>query len=237
MALRPVLRDQGLFSRLLVAAPKSLAGTRFHRPPGADSQQMLAAYNNHLARLLQHALPVDAERPGELRPRQVVLDAEAQGVLIGFGDAIEGQMGEGGYFHPVKGLAAKASDHAVRLASVMGLFENFNLVTIDKPLIARGIKLAQWYLDEALRLTEAEAYPVDLLNAEKVLAWVQASGATIFSLPCIYMRGPNAVRTKDAARKAISILVEHRCVERADGRHKLDGQMRTECYLVRNVEA
>lgn len=183
----PTLRDQGIFSRLLVAAPKSLAGTRFHRPHRPELKRDLAAFNKHLGALLSHPLPASADKRGELEPRLLGVAPDACDMLVQFSDSIERQMGPDGKLSPVKGLAGKASDHAVRLAAVVGLFENLAQPLLDRGLMARGIKLAQWYLDEALRLTEAEAFPPDLLNAEKTLEWLQAhkEGET-FSLPCLY---------------------------------------------------
>lgn len=230
----PVIRDQGLFSRMLVAAPKSLAGTRLHKVSDAAERTRLGAYGRHLAALLNHPLPVDPERRGELAPRALAMDADATALLFQFSDSIEIQLGAEGQLAPVKGLAAKVIDHAVRLAAVIGLFERIDLPSIDRALIARGIKLAQWYLGEALRLTEAEAFPPDLLNAEKVLQWLQAHrDGQPFSLPCVYQSGPNAVRTKDTARRAVSILLDHGWVEALAGRHRIQGKSRSECFRLR----
>ncbi len=234
----PVVRDQGLFSRLLVAAPKSLAGTRFHREPCPQSKRKVVAFNDHLAALFAHALPVSSEGRGELMPRDLPLTPQARALVFKFGDEIERQVGDGGPLCPVKGLAGKIIDHAVRIAAVIGLFDNLELAAIDHALMGRGITLAQWYLGEALRLTEAEAFPPDLLNAERLLDWLKANRrGEIFSLPCIYMGGPNAVRTKEVAKRAVSILLEHRQIEEMDGRNKVNGKMRAECFRLSSVEA
>ena len=58
-----------------------------------------------------------------------------------------------------------------------------------------------------------------------------------FSLPCLYTRGPNAVRTKDAAARAVAILLEHNWLEKLDGSHIVDGQRRRDCYRLRSLEA
>ena len=164
----------------------------------------------------------------------MTLNPDARALLFEFADTIEAQVGTDGQLYPVKGLAGKTPDHAVRLASVVGLFENLNLPSVDRDLMARGINLAQWYLGEALRLTEAEAFPPDLLNAEKVLEWLKANRpGELFSLPCIYAFGPNAVRTKDVAKRAVKILDEHGWVEPVTGRHEINGKMRSECYRLR----
>ena len=230
----PVLRDQGLFSRMLLAAPKSLAGTRMHRDPSSGAQQAVSAFNRQLADILAHPLPVHAEKPGELQPRELPLSDDARAMMFGFADDIERQVGEGGALAPVKGLAGKTIEHAARIAAVLGLFENLDLQSIDLALMARGIKLAQWYLGEALRLTEAEAVSPDLVNAERVLDWLKAGyQGSPFSLPCIYMGGPRPVRSKDTAAKVVAILLDHHWIEPVVGSHKIGGVLRRECYQLR----
>lgn len=232
----PVIRDQGLFSRMLVAAPKSLAGSRFHKAVSADERTRLAHFNRHLITLLEHPLPVDPERRGELRPRALPLDADAEAVMWEFYNSIEAQSGADGALAPVKGLAGKTTDHAVRLAAVIGLFENPALESINDALMRRGIKVAQWYLGEALRLTEAEAFPPDLVNAEKTLDWLKSKEAgDVFSLPCLYMKGPRPVRHKETAAKVISILLDHKQIEKVDGSHRVDGHSRRDCYRLRDA--
>lgn len=232
----PIIRDQGLFSRMLVAAPKSLAGTRFHKAPTPDDLDTMAMFNAHLRQLLEVPLPINPDKPGELMLRDVHVAAEAEKLLYAFYDDVEGQLGEGGPLVHLKGLAGKIIDHAVRLSAVLGLFENPALLSIDRPLMARGITLAGWYLGEALRLMDAEAQSPELINAEKVLAWLREHGrAPLFSLPCIYMKGPAAVRSKASAKAVISILLDHGQIERVSGSHVVDGARRSECYRVRKA--
>lgn len=230
----PVLRDQGLFSRLLIAAPKSLAGTRLHRDPSPEAQAAIRKFSRQLADILDHPLPTNLEKPGELTPRELPLTDDARAMMFGFADEIERQVGDGGALAPVKGLAGKMIEHAARIAAVLGLFENLNLQHIDKPLMARGIKLAQWYLGEALRLTEAEAFPPELVNAERALEWLRANyEGQPFSLPCLYMKGPRPVRHKESAAKVVSVLLDHHWIEKVEGPHRIDGTVRRECYRLR----
>lgn len=230
----PVLRDQGLFSRLLLAAPKSLAGTRLHREPSPGARQAVAAFNRQLASILDHPLPIDPEKPGELNPRELPMTPEASRMMFAFFDDIERQVGEGGALVPVKGMAGKTIEHAARIAAVLGLFEDLDLRQIDAPLMARGIELAQWYLGEALRLTEAEAVSPELVNAERVLEWLSVNYRdNPFSLPCIYMKGPRPVRTKESALAVVDVLIDHHWIEEAKGTHRIDGSVRRNCYRLR----
>jgi hypothetical protein len=230
----PVLRDQGLFSRLLLAAPKSLAGTRLHRDPSPEATRAIAAFNRQLAEVLDHPLPLHPDKPGELTPRDLPLTSDARTMMFGFADEIERQVGEGGALAPVKGLAGKTIEHAARIAAVLGLFEDLNLQEISRPLMARGIALAQWYLGEALRLTEAEAVSPELVNAERVLDWLKVNRKdSPFSLPCIYMNGPRPVRCKETANAVVRVLLDHHWIESVEGSHKIGGVLRRECFRLR----
>lgn len=231
----PVLRDQGLFSRLLVCAPKSLAGTRLYREPLPEHRRAMRRLSDHIGDLLDHPLPVGEDRPGELRPRPLPMSDEAVRLFHDFADQIELQLGPQGKLESVKGLASKTPEHAARIAAVLALAEDIKAGEVDIDLLKRGIKLAQWYLGEALRLADAEAFPPDLLNAERTLEWLRErpSDSPLFSLPCLYMKGPRPVRHKEAASKVVTILLDHKQIERVDGSHRIEGQLRRECYRLR----
>lgn len=229
----PVLRDQGLFSRLLVCAPKSLAGTRLYRETDPAHIRAVKAFSAHIGDLLEHPLPLNPDRPGELQPRSLALKADATALFHEFSDAIERQIGPGGPLESVKGLACKTPEHAGRIAAVLALGDDLKADAIDRPLMARGIKLAQWYLNEALRLMDAEAFPADLLNAERVLSWLQEREEQAFSLPCLYMKGPRCVRHKETAAKAVAVLLDHHQIEKVEGSVRIDGKVRRDCYRLR----
>lgn len=226
----PVLRDQGLFSRLLVCAPKSLAGTRLYRVPNHAHLKAMQALSRHIGDLLDHPLPLNPDSPGELQPRTIALTPEATALFHEFSDSIERQLGQGGKLEAVKGLASKTPEHAGRIAAVLALTESLEAIDVDRAMMGRGIKLAQWYLGEALRLMDAEAFPPDLLNAEKVLAWLKERDEPVFSLPCLYMKGPRCVRHKETAQRAVKVLVDHNQIEEAQGSHRIDGKLRRDCY-------
>jgi hypothetical protein len=233
----PVLRDQGLFSRLLVAAPKSLAGSRLWREPNADDVRSMRRLTERIGDILRHPLPVSADRPGELNPRPLEFEPNAARLFADFYNQIERQLGQGGKLESVRGLGSKTCEHAARIAAVLRLAADLNATTIDLDAMKRGVLLAQWYLGEALRLADAEAFPPDLLNAERVLEWLgdRVSVAPLFSLPCIYMKGPRPVRHKETAKRVVEVLLDHKQIEKVEGSHRIDGQTRRDCYRLRGA--
>lgn len=238
----PMLRDQGLFSRLLICAPKSLQGTRLHRESSADDLRAISAFNSHLAGLLRRR-PIHND-DGELDLRAVTMSAEAQALWRSFGDKLESQQGENGNLFPIRGMASKAPEYAARLAAVMGLAENTALVEIDLALMKRGVALAQWYVAEALRLALDECVPAETRSAEKLLRWlrsydgVRENGHLIFPMVDVYQLGPHCLRDADAAKRVIKVLVDHRHLEALDGPRRFAGKdgrmiMRQQVYRLR----
>ncbi|MFH2126547.1 MAG: hypothetical protein ABIK12_08515 [Pseudomonadota bacterium] len=94
--------------------------------------------------------------------------------------------------------------------------------------MAAGIRLAQFYIGEALRLHHAGATDPDLTEARKLLDWVHERGERLISLPGIYQRGPNSLRTKDKAKKLVRILENHGWLVEV-GPTKVGGVQRREC--------
>jgi hypothetical protein len=73
-----------------------------------------------------------------------------------------------------------------------------------------GILLAQHYAAEAMRMFGASRVSGDLREAQQLLAWL----LTVWteprvSLPDIYQRGPNSIRDKARAQRAVAILLDH----------------------------
>lgn len=158
-----------------------------------------------------------------------------------FADSIERELGPNGKLRPVTGLANKIPEHAARLAGVLSLFDNLDTAELDEKALGRGIKLAQWYLGEALRLAEVGTVSEDVRLGETLLTWLQDSwphktddGGRLISPPDVYSAGPNSIREKAVAQKALSVLVDHGWLTKLDGSHKVNGTMRREVFAMRS---
>jgi hypothetical protein len=76
--------------------------------------------------------------------------------------------------------------------------------------MTNGIRLAEHYRAEALRLMQDADAPEHLKAAERLRVWLLTKWEKeLVSLPDIYPRGPYALRTADAARAAVGVLVAH----------------------------
>lgn len=238
----PTLRDQGLFSRLLIAAPVSLAGTRFYREPAADARFAIERFGARVLTALERPFRIVEGKVGELDPRPLPMSAKASAMWRAFADSIEKELGANGKLRPVLGLANKIPEHAARLAAVLALFEDIDVSELDEVVLGRGITLASWYLGEALRLAEAGHVSDDVKLAETLLTWLRESwphktsdGGRLISPSDVYSVGPNSIREKSVAQKALGVLVDHGWLVKLDGSHKVNGIPRREVYAMRGL--
>jgi hypothetical protein len=214
------LRDQGLLSRLLVAAPDSLAGQRRCRDTAPEEDEAIRAYAARLLTVLE-ARPAMAEgKRNELAPRALPLSAEAARLWRAFHDHVEEQVGPGGPLRPVRDLAAKAAEHAARLAGVLTLVADLGAEEIGEGAMGYGSELTSWYLGEALRMQAAGRTNPGLLQAKALLDWLQgrADERGEVSFRDALQSGPAALRTKVALEGALKALTDHGWIEEASAR-------------------
>jgi len=203
------LRDQGLLSRILVAAPASIAGTRFYRAPRHEDEQTIRRYGARLLSILEKPPATLGDKPNELAPRVITISDDAAAMWTEFFDHVERQSGPAGDLAPIRDFAAKAAEHAARLAAVVAMVEEPTATEVDTNAISCGIGLADWYLTEALRLARSSRTDGRLLRAKALLDWLHERSEAEIGFREIVQFGPNSVRTKVAAEEALSILVSH----------------------------
>jgi hypothetical protein len=162
-----MLEDQGLLSRLLVSAPDSAAGIRFHHEEQPETDRSLKRYGARLLEILETPLPMSAGKGNELTPRPLPLSPEAGRRWIDFADHVERAIAPDGALEDVRGFANKLPQHAARLAAVLTLVSNIDAGGIADDEMWAGIALAEHYAAEAVRLFGVDCSP--------------RSGATIIS--------------------------------------------------------
>ncbi len=227
------LRDQGLLSRFLVAAPASTQGLRFFTEPSSDDAAMLEQWHETLARLLQRPLPIGHGR-NTLDPRKLSLAYEAKAMLIAFSDRVERELGPDGPLDVVAGFANKLAEQAARLAAVFAFMERPDGDEVTAEHIAAGIEVAKWYEAEQLRLVSAGRVDPGLRNAQKLLDWLHSEAwpDTLVSSADVQQRGPASLRQKKLAENAIAVLVDHSWLIPLDGPQTIQGKRRRQAYTI-----
>lgn len=230
-----LLSDQGLLSRLLVVSPGTASGTRFYKEAQTASDEKLREFNDLIEAILDIPLSVREGTTNELVPRVIPLSLPAKEAWIHYVDQIEHKLKPGGKYEPIKGLANKLPEHAIRLAA------NFTLVddpySSDIPLekMHIGIVVANYYAEEALRLFDEGIVDPKLLLAERLLEWLHSNwGERMISLPDIYQRSLNRINNKKIAQELVFILEDHGWLVKVRGGAEISGQLRRDVWQIVN---
>jgi hypothetical protein len=203
------LSKQGLLSRVLVASPPSLAGTRMQKQLKPGTETALRRYESALLKLLKLKQPRVGLGNPELRPRALELSAEAKKSWAAFADECERALGDGGRFEPIRGFANKLAEQVLRIAAVLEMVDKADIASIGNSALQRAITIARFHAVEALRLFEQGSTSLEIRRAEKLLAWLHKQDEPIISLAQIYQFGPNSIRDAARAREAVAIVERH----------------------------
>lgn len=213
-----VLRDQGLLSRVLVAAPESMAGKRFYREPTPEDESAIYAYGARILSLLEAAWPLAEGKVNELEPRALTMDADAKAAWIDFFNSVEEGSGKGEKFADIRDFASKAAEHAARIAGVLTIVQDVDAQTIARPTMDAAVTLVDWYMAEALRLTVGSTTDTRLTRAMDLLTWMKARGTSVVGFRDILRLGPSHARMKQSADEIVSILIDHGWLTEEAGR-------------------
>ena len=227
-----LISSQGFLSRCLVSAPASTIGARPYQTENLSDSGSIKIYSRRIKEILQAPYLLKDSTRNELDPRHLSLSPEAKKVWVEFHDEVESLSFDGQKYSPVKGFAAKSAEHALRLAGILTLVENFKALEIPLKHMYAGIKLSQFYLGEALRLFGAASINQDLVLAENALEWAKPKGDR-FSLVDLYQIGPNAIRDKATAKRITQILIDHHWIREVAGGAVINGVKRQAVFEIR----
>lgn len=229
----PVLKDQGLLSRILIAAPATIAGTRSRHQTNSHSNVALAKFQQIIAKILNVPLPIETNSRNELAPRTITLSEESKELFATFYETIESKLLCGEEFDHIKDFANKLPEHALRLATTLALIDNIEETTLKARYLQMGIDLSNYYAKEVARLSNREVIDYDLLLAEKLLNWLHNKWDDEYiSLPDIYQRSINPINTRSKALKIIDILESHHWLKRSDREMLIKGQIRKDVWRI-----
>ncbi len=211
------LRDQGLLSRVLVSAPTSIAGTRHYREVDPRDEAVIRAYGARILSILEATAPMLEGKRNELQPRELSLSPGAEEVWRAFFDHTESALAD----EEVRGIrdfAAKAAEHAARIAGVLTIYEDVGATEIGDRAMGCAAELMSFYVGEALRLQAAGRTNPKLLLAQRLLDWLRCTGDRHVAFRDILQYGPGPLRTKETAEGALALLIAHGWVEEVSRR-------------------
>lgn len=204
-------RGTGFFARFLTSWPRSTQGTREYREP--ERMPSLEAFQARLAALLER--PVTIQDDGVLKPLLAHLGTDAKQAWIGFHDAIEKALGEGGELRDVRDVASKAAENAARLSALFQVYATDPTATgleVKAEAFDRAGRIVAWHLSESRRFFGQLALPDDLAAAAKLDAWLidHCRRERCTAVPKNHVRqcGPGHLRDSKRLDAALKVLTE-----------------------------
>lgn len=226
----PVLRDQGLFSRCLVAYPNSTAGTRMFRNEKAEETGAASAYVTRMSELLVGDWPVNEFH--ELTPRQLGIGGNARALWIEIHDEIETNIAHD--LKPVRALASKAAEHMARIAGVFTLVVDPHATAVTEESMSSAARMMEFYLSEAQRLAGVQPLHEKSDQALLLWTWLAQRGQRHVTLTEIMQFGPCKLRRAETARSLMDVLGNHYMVRKVpDSTVVFNGKPRREGWEVR----
>ena len=204
----PMAADTGFLPRFLICEPPSTIGTRLYGNMRRDDSA-LNSFTARLRDILETPMPMDPDTR-ELQPRTLPLSDEARALLIRYADTVEAAQAPGGDLHHLPGYASKSAELAARIAGVLTMFRDLHTPEVASADIGNGIALAQFYLSEAVRLTDEAAVSAEIDRAETLRKWLLEMWAEPeILLRDVLNRGPNSLRDNIKARAALALLEQN----------------------------
>ena len=226
----PVLRDQGLFSRCLLAYPSSTAGTRMFRNEKAEDTTAAAAYVKRMTELLDGSWPINEFQ--ELQPQHMGIGGGARALWIEMHNQIERSILDD--LKPVRALASKAAEHMGRIAGVLTIITDPTATAVMEESMQQAALLMDFFLGEALRLSGVQPLHDQADRASLLWSWLAQRNGQYISLPELTQFAPNKLRKAETLRNLMAVLTDHYLVRKMpEGMVEFNGKSRREAWEVR----
>ena len=233
-----IAKGQGFLSRILITAPENTAGTRFLKE-GQDNSIAYKKLNEYYAQakeILHKKLKIKEGKQNELIPREISLTEGASKIWVDFFNHVEVRCKDNGEFYAIKPLANKIAEHAMRISSTLVLFDNPDAEHIEFPHMQWGIDIAQYYLNEALRLANSSQIDPITLKAKKLVDYLKVNWSKeLISAPDIYQNSMAGISDVKSLKPVIKLLIENYYLIPIEGKHEVNGANRKEVYRL-NLE-
>jgi hypothetical protein len=152
-----------------------------------------------------------------LSPPALALSPEAHGYLVDFYNQAELAQREGGELEAVREFASKAAEHACRLAAVITLVSDPKAASVTLEAMEGAVELAEFYINEHVRLLGVAGIQIETINATKLLEWIRRKALKTVTARNVMQFGPYAIRESRAARNALKLLNENLWLTTEDG--------------------
>lgn len=207
------LRHQGFLSRLLIAYPKSLIGSRIYRNTQVEDENMIEIYHKMLLDLFGRSALHHADPKTGLNLKIISMSDEATELWTQFYNWAEGESGKDKNLYIVKDMASKSAEQVARIAAIISIFQDPDCTIIQEKEMLNAQYLMTWYINEAIRLRDMHRPDPDLIKAKTLLDWIHGRPGATASFTEIMQIGPAKTRLKKDAELALNRLKSHNRIE------------------------
>lgn len=209
----PVIIDQGLGSRLLVAWPKRPRRTGRATMDGARLEAV-RAFAAKVALMVDGPLPTERDGSGKLALPCIAVSPEAVEVLRNYAADIEERMNEGGDLEDLQRYINKTAEQATKIAGSLFVFERGARGALPVEYATRGVAIAAWYVAERLRLFEGGVANPKAARIAKVLRRIVDDRMESVRPRDLVGRKVAGIRTAEEARAILDPLTAMRWLRR-----------------------
>ncbi|MEP4797430.1 MAG: YfjI family protein [Parasphingorhabdus sp.] len=239
----PMALEQGFLARCLITEPESHIGKRTKPVDAAAVEKAQRLSRALFSPLLDLGHPTEPDNPQELLPHKIALHPDAKKILEELALHLENEMNEGSKFEAVRGFASKTPEQAARIAGVLTYAKHGGYApTVNLDVMKDAITLAQFYLEEALRLVENGEVAQEIAEAEKLSQWLRKKWPAIAKklgrdprtiIPRDVVRaGPNSMRQVTVVKALLKTLAENGHVVKLPHKTEVDGVKRSIAYRI-----
>lgn len=162
------------------------------------------------------------------------LSEDAFSACVKFHDEIEAELAPGKWAADISSFAAKAPEHACRVAALMTLYEDQNATEISEEMMENAIGIIKYHLGQFKYLCIAGVNEDAVSYAQKLLDWLKSNIApgTGFATDVILQNGPVKTRNKKVMDRALAILIEYGWVAKLPDGTVVGGKKRRRAYML-----
>ena len=229
----PITNGQGFLSRTLISKPNSLIGTRTFKQASQEAYKTVNEFNTKVKKRIEWKPRKLVQDRQVLEPRILTLDPLCHELARGYYDKIEILQNPGMKYAFVKAAASKSLEMAIRIAGVLSYWSKPSAKSLDLVSVESGIELAEYYLDEALRLTNVAQVSNETQNAQILLEWLHKNWEHKTVMPSeIVQKGPSRLRELNVVKETLTILRKAEHLIALEPGTTIRGKPRKEAYSI-----
>ena len=193
----------GFLARFLICVPESTIGSRVYKQ-APEATPKLDRFTDQCLKKLRQKTDLG-------NPRILNLSDDAHRVWVEYFNFVEAAQGKDGPYEYHTAAASKSAEQAARIAAVFTLLSADHAVEVGLEAMQQGITIAQWFLDESLRLNGHLTTSRGQRHAEILLEWLkelEPDDEKPLRVGELLQIGPRPIRKKKERDEAVKVLSE-----------------------------